>query len=195
MQNKSLPSVMAVRQFCYGRGFKRIAICAIAAAFALLCFGGGDGLIPLAQAVTCRGYGLLHRQNLSANSTVLAFGQARLCAGGCDCCVDRLGVTCCGHGLLRNQNLTANSTVLAFGQARLCAGGGDGCVDCLGVRDHSHIALLDLTAYARALLLAGGTAGGRNGFDPFAKAMYVRLGVLLCCSRGCIRLRLGVLLC
>ena len=80
-------------QFCYGRGFKRIANCTITASFASLGFSGGNGLVPITKAVSACRNGGLHNQDVAANGTVLTLGQARFGAGGGNRDVDLLGVT------------------------------------------------------------------------------------------------------
>ena len=52
-KNCNFPTAVVVVECCDGGRFKRVAVLAIAAFFALLRLGGSFGFIPLAEAVTC----------------------------------------------------------------------------------------------------------------------------------------------
>ena len=97
----------------------------------------------------------LRNDDLVADRTVLARGQAGLCAGRLDCRVNDLGVPLCGNDHLRNDDLVADRAVLARGQAGLCAGRLDCRVNDLGVPlcGNDHLRNDDLVADGAVLAL------------------------------------------
>ena len=113
--------------------------------------------------MTGGGNDLLGNQNLTADSALLALGQADFGTGGSLTCKNLLGVAGGGNDLLGNQNLATDRTLLTLSQAGFGAGGSLAGDDLLGVTQRGNDLLGNDSLAADGALLALGQAGFGTG--------------------------------